>query len=144
MTALTGCCEQAHPAHPRHRESASSEAQDPSRRIEDSICQEDPASDQTRPGQSAVCLDLQSKLTEGQQRLKTLSDQHMKVVNQTPMPEELEKDTKTFVSSLGIALTEEQRSQLHGLLKRPNADEDEINKRRKTDAQTAPPGGQCG
>ena len=68
------------------------------------------------------------------------------------MPEELDtsKDfpipmaVETFVSSLGIALTEEQRSQLHGLLKRPNADEDEINKRRKTDAQTAPPGGQCG
>ena len=98
--------------------------------------------------------DLQSKLNDGQQRLKTLSDQYMKVVNQTPMPEGLEPDSaknlpipmavETFVTSLGIDLPEEQKIQLHGLLKRPKADEEEINKRRKTDAQAAPPGGQCG
>ena len=95
--------------------------------------------------------DLQSKLNEGQQRLKTLSEQYMKVTNQTPMPAGLEPEAtkdlpipmavETFVSSLGIDLTEEQRTQPHGLLKRPKADEEEINKRRKTDAQAAPPGG---
>ena len=98
--------------------------------------------------------DLQSKLNEGQQRLKALSDQYMKVTTQTPPPTGLEPDdtkdlpipmaVETFVSSLGVDLTDEQRTQLHGLLKRPKADEEEINKRRKTDAQAAPPGGQCG
>lgn len=51
---------------------------------------------------------------------------------------------ETFVSSLGIDLTEEQRTQLHGLLKRPKADEEEINKRRKTDGSVPPSPGHCG
>ena len=70
------------------------------------------------------------------------------------MPEELTKTAEaelpipmgveTFVSSLGIDLTDDQRSQLHGLLKRPSIDEDEQSKRRKTEAPAAlPPGGHC-
>ena len=97
--------------------------------------------------------DLQTKLTDGQQRLKQLSDQYMKVT-QTPMPTGLEpEDTKelpipmaveTFVTSLGIDLTDDQRTQLHGLLKRPKADEEDINKRRKTETIPTPPATQCG
>ena len=85
--------------------------------------------------------ELQTKLTGGQQKLKTLSEQYMKAVNQSPMPEELTKTAETelpipiavetFVSSLLIDLTDDQRSQLHGLLKRPSIDEDERRKRRK-------------
>ena len=71
--------------------------------------------------------DIQTKLNEGQQKLKELSDKYMAAVNQTPKPEELNREAATaepipmavesFVTSLGISLTEEQRSQLHGLLK---------------------------
>ena len=88
--------------------------------------------------------ELQTKLTEGQQKLKTLSEQDMKAVSQSPMPAELTKTAEaqlpipmaveTFVSSLGVDLTDDQRSQLHGLLKRPSIDEDERSKRRKTEA----------
>ena len=49
---------------------------------------------------------------------------------QLPIPMAVE----TFVSSLGVDLTDDQRSQLHGLLKRPSIDEDERSKRRKTEA----------
>ena len=98
--------------------------------------------------------ELQGKLNEGQQRLKQLSDQYMKITTLTPQPTGLEpaepKDlpipmaVETFVTSLGIDLSDEQRSQLHGLLKRTKADEDEVNKRRKTDTEGPPTGGQCG
>ena len=73
--------------------------------------------------------DLQTKLTEGQQSLKTLSDEYMKAVSQTPTPSELPAVSgegeqipmavESFVHSLGISLTEEQKSQLHGLLRDP-------------------------
>ena len=98
--------------------------------------------------------ELQGKLNEGQQRLKQLSDQYMKITTLTPQPTGLEPDepkdlpipmaVETFVTSLGIDLSDEQRSQLHGLLKRTKADEDEVNKRRKTDTEGPPTGGQCG
>lgn len=99
--------------------------------------------------------DLQTKLTEVQQNLKSLSEQCTKAVNQSPLPEALTQFTapdlplpmavETFVPSLGIALTDDQRSQLHGLLKRPSLDEDERSKRRKTENPASPPsGGQCG
>ena len=39
--------------------------------------------------------ELQTKLTGGQQKLKTLSEQYMKAVNQSPMPEELTKTAET-------------------------------------------------
>ena len=92
--------------------------------------------------------DIQTKLNEGQQKLKA-------AVNQTPKPEELNHEAATaepipmavesFVTSLGISLTEEQRSQLHGLLKRPNAEGEDPTKRRKTEATAAPHAGQlCG
>ena len=79
----------------------------------------------------------------------------MAAVNQTPKPEELNQAEATtepirmavesFVTSLGISLTEEQRSQLHGLLKRPNMEGEDPTKRRKTEASAAPPAGQlCG
>ena len=92
--------------------------------------------------------DLQTKLNEGQQRLKDLSEQYMKLVNQTPTPEELRKPSEgdtplpmaveTFVTSLGLTLTEEQRHQLHGLLKRPIPEPEDPSKRRKTEG-TVPP-----
>ena len=98
--------------------------------------------------------ELQSKLNEGQKRLKQLSDQYMKVTTQTPPPTGLEPEepkelpipmaVETFVTSLGIDLSEEQRSQLHGLLKRTKAEDDEVNKRRKTDTEGPQLGGQCG
>ena len=92
--------------------------------------------------------DIQTKLNEGQQKLKA-------AVNQTPKPEELNHEAATaepipmavesFVTSLGISLTEEQRSQLHGLLKRPNTEGEDPTKRRKTEATAAPHAGQlCG
>ena len=98
--------------------------------------------------------DLQTRLTDGQQRLKLLSDQYMKVT-QTPMPAGLEPEdnkelpipmaVEIFVNSLGLTLTEEQRSQLHGLLKRPGQEADEASKRRKTESTASPvPAGQCG
>ena len=74
----------------------------------------------------------------------------MKAVNQTPAPATLAEPAETeqipmavesFAHSLGISLTEEQKSQLHGLLKRPNQDTDGAIKRRKTEAtQMASPG----
>ena len=52
---------------------------------------------------------------------------------------------ETFVTSLGIDLTDEQRSQLHGLLKRPVQEAEGPSKRRKTETTAPlPPGGQCG
>ena len=94
--------------------------------------------------------DLQTKLTEGQQSLKTLSDEYMKAVSQTPTPSELPAVSgegeqipmavESFVHSLGISLTEEQKSQLHGLLKRPNQDQEDPTKRRKTDVAPLAPG----
>ena len=75
-------------------------------------------------------------------------------VTQTPMPESLEvEDNKdlpipmaveTFVTSLGIDLTEDQRTTLHGLLKRPQTEDEDINKRRKTESTPTLPGQQCG
>ena len=98
--------------------------------------------------------DLQTKLTEGQQSLKMLSDEYMKVVSQTPTPSELPTASgegeqipmavESFVHSLGISLTEEQKSQLHGLLKRPNQDQEDPTKRRKTDVAPLAPAGHGG
>ena len=98
--------------------------------------------------------ELQSKLNEGQKRLKQLSDQYMQVTTLTPPPTGLEPEenkdlpiptaVETFVTSLGIDLSDEQRSQLHGLLKRTKAEEDEANKRRKTATEGPQLGGQCG
>ena len=75
-------------------------------------------------------------------------------VTQTPMPESLEVDdnkdlpiplaVETFVTSLGIDLTEDQRTQLHGLLKRPQTEDEDINKRRKIESTPALSGQQCG
>ena len=77
--------------------------------------------DQIKSQYAAMLQDmqeLQTRLTEGQQRLKQLSDQYMKVT-QTPLPTGLEpEDTKdlpipmaveTFVTSLGIGLTDDQQ-----------------------------------
>ena len=95
----------------------------------------------------------QTKLTEGQEKLKTLSEQYTQAVNKTPPPAELESGdpelpvpmaVETFVASLGIELTAEQRTQLHGLLKRPSPEPEDPSKRRKTDAPIPPAGGQCG
>ena len=97
----------------------------------------------------------QIRLNEGQKKLKTLSEQYTQAVNKTPMPAELgpQEDqelpipmaVETFVTSLGIDLTEEQRSQLHGLLKRPVREVEDPSTRRKTETTAPlPPGGQCG
>ena len=98
--------------------------------------------------------ELQGKLTEGQQSLKTLSDDYMKAVNQTPtlseLPtahgeaEQIPMAVESFVHSLGISLTDEQKTQLHGLLKRPNNEQEDPTKRRKTDMPTLGKSGQCG
>ena len=99
--------------------------------------------------------ELQTKLTEGQQSLKSLSDDYMKeAVNQTPTPSELlvahgeaeqiPMAVESFVHSLGISLTEEQKTQLHGLLKRPNHDQEDPTKRRKTETTNLGKSGQCG
>ena len=100
--------------------------------------------------------DLQSKLAEGQKALHQLSQDYMKAINQTPAPTELAPGSaepeqipmavESFVHrhSLGISLTEEQKNQLHGLLKRPNQDPDDPTKRRKTDGAVTPPPGHCG
>ena len=92
--------------------------------------------------------EIQTKLNDGQQRLKQLSDKYMAAVNQTPKPEELSTEApatepipmavESFVTSLGISLTEDQRSQLHGLLKRPNMDGEDPTKRRKTETTATP------
>ena len=98
--------------------------------------------------------ELQTKLTEGQQSLKSLSDDYMKAVNQTPTPSELPAAhgeaeqipmaVESFVHSLGISLTDEQKTQLHGLLKRPNQDQEDPTKRRKTETPALGKTGQCG
>ena len=98
--------------------------------------------------------ELQVKLADGQKTLKNLSEDYMKAVNQTPTPAELTEPTgeteqmpmavESFVHSLGISLTEEQKTQLHGLLKRPNQDPDDKTKRGKTDATAQALPGQCG
>ena len=99
---------------------------------------------------------LQSKLAEGQEALQKLSEDYMRAVNQTPTPAELAEPAgeteqipmavESFVHSLGIgiSLTEEQKSQLHGLLKRPKQDNDDAIKRRKTEATQAASAGHCG
>ena len=98
--------------------------------------------------------ELQTKLTEGQQSLKSLSDDYMKAANQTPAPSELPvangeaeqipMAVESFVHSLGISLTEEQKNQLHGLLKRPNQDQEDPTKRRKTETAVHGKPGHCG
>ena len=112
--------------------------------------------DQVKSQYASMLQDMQghqTKLTEGQKKLKTLSEQYMQAVNKTPPPADLDlRDpelpipmaVETFVTSLGIELTAEQRNQLHGLLKRPGADVDDPNKRRKTDAPTPLSGEECG
>lgn len=84
----------------------------------------------------------------GQQKLKEFSEQYMKIVNQAPPPEDLSTErfaetpipmaVESFVSSLGVSLTEEQKSQLHGLLKRPSTEGEDPTKRRKTDSPASP------
>ena len=100
--------------------------------------------------------ELQNKRTQGQQKLKTLSEDYMKAVNQSPPPTGLTTETpgemeqipmavESFVHSLGISLSDEQKSQLHGFLKRPNPDLEDPTTRRKTESGPIPPsGGQCG
>ena len=113
--------------------------------------------DQVKSQYAALLTDmqeLQGKLTEGQQALKTLSEDYMKAVNQTPTPanlppaageaEQIPMAVESFVHSLGISLTEEQKTQLHGLLKRPNQETEDSMKRRKTDGTQIVPPGHCG
>ena len=98
--------------------------------------------------------ELQSKLSEGQKSLHQLSEDYMKAVNQTPTPAELTEPAgeteqipmavKSFVHSLGISLTEEQKAQLRGLLKRPSQDSEDAIKRRKTETTPAAHPGHCG
>ena len=98
--------------------------------------------------------ELQGKLADGQKALHKLSQDYMTAINKTPAPAELPDGNgepeqipmavESFVHSLGISLTEEQKNQLHGLLKRPNQDPDDPTKRRKTDAAATPPPGHCG
>ena len=59
-------------------------------------------------------------------------------------PEQIPMAVESFVHSLGISLTEEQKSKLHGLLKRPNPDHDDPTRRRKTEATLPQAAGQCG
>lgn len=78
----------------------------------------------------------------------------MKAVNQTPAPadipaasgdaEQIPMAVESFVHSLGISLTEEQKTQLHGLLKRPNQETEDSMKRRKTEGTQLVPPGHCG
>ena len=58
--------------------------------------------------------------------------------------EQIPMAVESFVHSLGISLTEEEKSQLHGLLKRPIQDPDDPTKRRKTDASVPATPGKCG
>ena len=93
--------------------------------------------DQVKSQYASMLQDMQehqTKLTEGQKKLKTLSEQYTQAVNKTPPPAELEcgdpelpipMAVETFVTSLGIELAAEQRTQLHGLLKRPNPEQDD-------------------
>ena len=75
---------------------------------------------------------LRSKLADGQKALHQLAQDYMKMA------------VESFVHSLGISLTEEQKSQLHGLLKRPGQEPDDPTKRRKTDGSVPPLPGHCG
>ena len=97
---------------------------------------------------------LQGKLAEGQKVLQQLSQDYMKAVNQTPTPadltgplaepEQIPMAVESFVRNLGIALTEEQKTQLHGLLKRSGSDTEDPTKRRKTDGPGPLSPGHCG
>ena len=97
---------------------------------------------------------LQTKLADGQKALHQLSQDYMKAVNQTPTPadltapmaepEQIPMAVESFVHSLGISLTEEQKTQLHGLLKRPGSEPEDPTKRRKMDGASSPSPGQCG
>ena len=98
--------------------------------------------------------ELQQKLNDGQQALKLLSEDYMKAVNKEPKPADLESSmdvdplpaaVETFVANLGVSLSDEQKTQLRGLLKRPNDTDGDLSKRRKTDSPaTATPPGSCG
>ena len=98
--------------------------------------------------------ELQQKLTEGQQALKLLSEEDMKAVNKDPQPPELERSMEvdplpaaleTFVANLGVSLSDEQKTQVHVLLKRPNDTNVDLSKRRKTEGLgPATPPGSCG
>ena len=78
--------------------------------------------------------DLQSKLADGQKALQQLSQDYMKGVNQTPAP----SDHAAPMGEPEQIPMEEQKSQLHGLLKRPIQDPDDLTKRRKTDGPVPP------
>ena len=68
-------------------------------------------------------------------------------LGERPLPAILEISilaVESFVHSLGLSLNEEQKNQLHGLLKRPNQDPDDPTKRRKTGGIQTPPPGHCG
>ena len=98
--------------------------------------------------------ELQQKFTDGQKTLKDTSEEYMKAVNKDPKPEELDSSmevdpipaaVETFVANLGVALTDEQKTHLHGLLKRPGAGNADLSKRRKTEtASPAAASGSCG
>lgn len=113
--------------------------------------------DQTKAQYQTMLTEMQErqqKLNEGQQALKMLSEEYMKAVNKDPQPPELERSMEvdplpaaleTFVASLGVSLSDEQKTQLHGLLKRPNDNNVDLSKRRKTDSLgPATPPGSCG
>ena len=97
--------------------------------------------------------ELQQKLNDGQKTLKQLSEEYMQAVNKDPKPEELETNMddplpaalENFVATLGVSLSAEQKSQLHGLLKRPSSGIDDLSKRRETEGNNlASPPGSCG
>ena len=98
--------------------------------------------------------ELQQKLNDGQQALKLLSEDYMKAVNNELKPADLDSSmevdplpaaVETFVANLGVSLPDEQKTQLHGLLKRPNDTDGDLSKRRKTDSPAlTPPSGSCG
>ena len=98
--------------------------------------------------------ELQQKLNDGQQALKLLSEDYMKAVDTEHKPTDLETSmevdplpaaVETFVANLGVSLSAEQKTQLHGLLKRPNDMDADLSKRRKTETQPVPPPpGSCG
>ena len=58
--------------------------------------------------------ELQGKLAEGQKAPPA------ELAGGPGEPEQIPMAVESFVHSLGISLTEEQKNQLHGLLKRPN------------------------
>lgn len=91
------------------------------------------------------CRNSKPSWADGQKALQKLSEDYTQAVNQTPPatelteavaePEQIPMAVESFAHSLGISLTEEQKSQLHGLLKRPNQDPEDPTKRRKTEAR---------